>query len=130
MGWNDARINCLKNEADLASFSNKEFVTIKEHLEQVQVHLLGARTISIGLYRINNNWKWLDGRAYNGTLPLERFTKGQLAWIDEENGWILKAAKFSKSDLYFCEKMRGDRIILNIFFFIVGESMNLVAIFT
>ena len=119
--WNDARINCLKNEADLASLSNKKLDIVKEYLERVQVRLRGARTISIGLSRIGNEWKWLNGRTYNGTIPFKGVTKGRLAWSNEQNSWILEAAKKNqeyehvegKSDLHFCEKKRGEAILFN-----------------
>ena len=115
--WNDARINCFKNEADLASLSNNKLDIIREYLEQVQVRRqFGAPSISIGLFRNENDWKWLDGRTYNGSIPFKRVTKARLAWSDEDNDWILEAAKKSKeydyvegkSDLYLCQKMRGE----------------------
>lgn len=106
MFWNDARINCLKNEADLASLSDKKLDIVKEYLEQLHVRRLGAGTISIGLFRIGNDWKWLNGKTYNDTIPFKGVTKARLAWNYEDNTWMLEAA--DTSDLYFCEKMRGE----------------------
>ena len=111
--WNDARIGCFKNEADLASLSNNKLNIAKEYLERVQVRLLGASTVSVGLFKIGQEWKWIDGESYNGSFASTRVTKGRLAWSNEENDWILKTAQSvyqdveGTSDLYFCEKMRG-----------------------
>lgn len=115
--WNDARIDCFKNEAELASLSNNKLSIAIEYLERVQVRLLGAGTVLVGLFKIGQEWKWIDGESYNGSLASTRVTKGRLAWSNEENDWILKAAGDSEyqdvegtSDLYFCEEMRGEGI--------------------
>ena len=124
--WNDARIDCFKNEADLASLSNNKLNIAKEYLERVQVRLLGASTVSVGLLKIGQEWKWIDGESYNGSLASTRVTKGRLAWSNEENDWILKAAQHpvyqdveGTSDLYFCEKMRGERISKTSLYYLV-----------
>ncbi|CAB4040858.1 Hypothetical predicted protein, partial [Paramuricea clavata] len=114
--WDDARIDCFKNEADLASLSHNKLNIAKEYLERVHVRLRGAKTMSVGLSKIGQEWKWINGENYNGSVASTRVTKGHLAWSSvKENDWILKAAGHSHyqdvevtSDLYLCEKMRDN----------------------
>ena len=111
--WNDARIQCLKNEADLASLSNTKLNITKEYLERVQVRLGGARTLSVGLHKLNEEWKWLDGVRYNGDIESKLVTKSNLAWNNDRNDWILEPVDGEKKqDMYFCEKIKGELLCL------------------
>ncbi|XP_028394857.1 uncharacterized protein LOC114518999 [Dendronephthya gigantea] len=135
--WNEARVGCIENEADLASLPNDKLKVATEYFNQIQVRLFGIQTVAVGLHRKGLEWKWLNGLGYNGTVSSKRVDKGRLAWKNEMNDWILEAAidpfhsTFEKpSDVFFCEKMRVQLsgngsvvvdIFLNLFWILPGE---------
>lgn len=115
MYWDDARLSCFKHEADLASFPNNTLNVVKEYLERIQVRLIGAKTVSVGLIRVGQLWKWLNGERFSGNMTSFRVPKGRLVWVNDKNDWVLKDTKDPRyryaeeeSDLYFCEKLRGE----------------------
>ncbi len=119
MAWNYARIDCFKNEAELASLSHNKLNIAKEYLERVQVRLLAGRKVTVGLLKIGQEWKWVDGENFNGSLPIQLgVTKGRLVWSNAETDWILKEIEYDDveemSDLHFCVKVHGETISLSI----------------
>ena len=112
--WNDARINCFKNEAELASLSHNKLEIVKEYLERVQVRLLGARTVAFGLFKPDLEWKWVNGDSFNGSvISSTGIRKSHLAWSNEKNDWNFKATEYEEwSDLYFCEKVHGETLFI------------------
>ena len=112
-------MECFKYEAELASFSENMLPIAIEYLERVRVRAEGAQTISVGLVRSGQNWTWLDGQVYHGDLDLE-YSKALLIWSDKK--WHLKSVEAHlyyyyeevRSDLYFCQKLRGKNITITI----------------
>ena len=114
LNWNDARVNCFKSDGDLASLSHNKLNIVKEFLERVRVRLRGARTVSVGFLKIGQQWKWIHGENYNGNMSSKDGTKGRLVWSGNEIDWILEATSlYYKSDLYLCEKNRGEAVLLS-----------------
>ena len=112
-------MECFKYEAELASFSENMLPIAIEYLERVRVRAEGAQTISVGLVRSGQNWTWLDGQVYHGILNSET-SKARLVWSNGK--WDLKSAEVYlyhsyeevRSDLYFCQKLRGENITITI----------------
>ena len=132
MVWSDARVTCFKNEADLASLSHNRVEIVKEYFERVQVRVFGARTVAVGLFKPGQEWKWVDGKSFNGSIvSLNGITKGHLAWSNENNDWILKETEYEKrSDLYLCEKVYGKASFsTNLFYQFVFVCLFLSIIF-
>lgn len=120
--WSKARFECFKHEADLASFGENTLHVAMDYLEHVKVHVVGSETISIGLLRTGQNWTWLDGRRYNGTVTSE-IPKGRLVWKKLFNKWVVEGAERiyywpteESSDMYFCQKLRGEKLSSSLFF--------------
>ena len=108
--WRNARVKCLKSQADLASLHDaKSFRSIAQYLERIREHLSGStRTvISVGLTRTKRRWSWLDGQQYNGTLGYKSFT-ADLVWKERDRKWDFEeSSNVYYNKIHLCVKSRG-----------------------
>ena len=108
--WRNARVKCLKAQADLASLHDENSLrSITQYLERILAHLSDStRTmISVGLTRTKRRWSWLDGQQYNGTLGYKSFT-ADLVWKEKDGKWDFEESRnVYYNKLHLCVKSRG-----------------------
>lgn len=103
--FKNARTECSKNEADLASLDSNSLPQVVDYFERIRVRMTGYTTVSVGLSRVKRQWSWLDGRIYNQSLGFQG-SKARLSWNKKNGKWGIEPSDMY-NDLHLCEKMRG-----------------------
>ena len=116
--WRNARVECLKAQADLASLHDENsFRSITHYLKLIHVHLSGSTraSISVGLTRTGRRWSWLNRMLYNRTLGYASNT-ADLVWKGDGRWDFEESTNVCYNQIHLCEKGRGIKRPFNIVF--------------